>query len=265
MRLTRIVPVVLLLASVPLLAQDQHATAAPDHQGAPAASVEPPPFNVDMLDRSVDACTDFYRFACGKWLAANPIPPDQPEWGRFNELAERNRAILRQILEKASVPDPKRDAVMQKIGDYYASCMKAEDIDRKGIAPLEPELDRIAAMKDKKALPGELAHLQRIGVNAVFSFSSDQDYKNANEVIAEADQGGLGLPDREYYFRTDKNPSKATPGIRGPRAENVRAPSGENPQQAVADAKTVMDMETAMAKASMGLVQRRTRKTSITR
>ena len=91
MRLTRIVPVVLLLASVPLLAQDQHATAAPDHQGTPAASVEPPPFNVDMLDRSVDPCTDFYQFACGRWLAANPIPPDQAVWGRFNELAERNR------------------------------------------------------------------------------------------------------------------------------------------------------------------------------
>src|SRR5208282_1493861 len=118
-------------------------------------------------------------------------------------LAERNREILRVILEKASKPDPNRTPVTQKIGDFYASCMDEQAIEQKGLTPLSPELDRIAKLKDKSALAGEFAHLQRAGVRAGFHFTSDPDFKDATQVIAVADQGGLGLPERDYYFRDD--------------------------------------------------------------
>jgi endothelin-converting enzyme/putative endopeptidase len=217
---------------------------------------EPPPFNASMLDRQVDPCTDFYAFSCTKWLAANPIPPDQASWSRFHEVAERNRQILRTILEKASLPDPKRSPVIQKIGDYYASCMDEKTINGKGLAPLKPELDRIARLKDKAELADELGHLQRIGVNAAFRFDSDQDFKDATQVIAEVDQGGLGLPERDYYFRDDQKSRELRQAYLA-HVQKMFELLGEAPPQAAADAKSVLQMETALADASLGIVARR--------
>src|SRR5436309_1133723 len=159
-------------------------------------------FDAALMDKTADPCGDFYQYSCGGWLKQNPVPGDQATYGRDTELAERNRLILRDILEKAAAERPDRSAVEQKIGDFYSSCMDEAAIERKGIAPLKPELDRINALKSKADLAALLAHLHSINADAFFSYGSDQDFKDAASVIAEADQGGLGLPERDYYTRT---------------------------------------------------------------
>src|SRR5579863_7624126 len=115
-------------------------------------AAQSPGFSVANLDRSASPCVDFYQYACGTWVAKNQIPADQASWGRFNELEERNQTILRGILEKASADSPTRSAIEQKIGDYYASCMDEKAIDAKGAAPIQPALDRIAAIRNLAGL-----------------------------------------------------------------------------------------------------------------
>jgi putative endopeptidase len=153
----------------------------------------------DALDRTSDPCQDFYQFACGGWLKAHPLPGDLPRYGRFDELQERNQETLRAILETAAAGGASRNAVDQKIGDYYAACMDEPAIEKLGLRPVKPTLDRIAALRDRKALPTLLAELHRQGVDAFFSFSSEQDFKEPTAVIAIADQGGIALPERDYY------------------------------------------------------------------
>jgi putative endopeptidase len=248
---------VLLAAFAVLTANIVAQTAPPQAKTAPAVPVKTTPgFDINALDRSADPCGNFYQFACGKWMASNPIPPDEASWGRFDELLERNREILRGILEQAAVPNLNRDALHQKIGDYYASCMDEPAIEQKGTAPLKPEFDRIAALKAPGELPQELAHLHTLGVNALFSFSSDQDYKDATQEIAEADQGGLGLPDRDYYLKDDAK-SKEIRQQYIAHVTNMFKLLGEAPAQAAADAQTVMRIETELAKVSMDRTARR--------
>ncbi len=138
------------------------------------------------MNRAVDPCTDFYQFACGGWIARNPIPADQPRWGRFNELQERNNEVLLGVLEAATRSS---DAATRKIGDYYASCMDDAAIEKKGVAPLEPDFQKIAALKSVGDLPALLADLQAEGVNAFFEFGADGDFKDAKTVIAILGQG----------------------------------------------------------------------------
>jgi putative endopeptidase len=213
-------------------------------------------FDPGAVDRSVSPCVNFYQYACGGWLAGNPVPSDQSRWGRFDALQERNRTILQGILESASANKPTRTAIEQKIGDYYASCMDTKAIDQKGLAPIQPDLDRINAMDGKVALTGVVTSLYRLGSNPFFRFSSEPDAKDSNEIIAGLDQGGIGLPDRDYYFRTDEK----SVTIRKQYVAHllkVFELLGNSTEVAAKKAEAVMKIETALANGSLDSVARR--------
>lgn len=215
------------------------------------------PLDPANLDRGVNACVDFYQFANGGWIKNNPIPAAFSRWGSFNELEEKNQSELTMILERAAADaGANRTAATRMLGTYYASCMDSTAAERAGAAPLSPRLRRTAAITDRAALQREIAQLHLEGVNAVFSFGATQDSKNSASVIGGARQGGLGLPDRDYYTKTD--PASAT--IRRNYLEHMRKMfqlAGETPAQAAADADRVMAFETALARASLTRVERR--------
>ncbi len=221
-----------------------------------AAAQTGPTFSLGNMDPTANPCVDFYHYACGGWMAKNPIPADESVWGQFNELAERNRMILRNILEKASADDPKRTAVEQKIGDFYESCMDEQAIDKLGLQPIQGELDRISALNAKSALVPELVRLQLIGVDALFSFSSSPDAKDSKHVIADADQGGLGLPDRDYYLKDDAK-SKELRTQYLAHVQKMMELAGASADRAASDAQAVMRIETELAKGSLDRVSRR--------
>ena len=215
-----------------------------------------PGFDPSAMDRSVQPCDDFYQFACGTWVKNNPVPADRSRYGRFDELTERNQATLRDILEGVSKPDPKRNAIDQKIGDYYATCMDEAGIEKKGVAALKPDLDRIAAIKTKAEIAGALAHLHNAGASGIFRFGSQPDFKNAKIHIAAVDQGGLALPDRDYYLKDDER--FATVRKQYPaHVQKMLELLGDAPELAAREAQAVLDIETALAKASLERVKRR--------
>jgi len=213
-------------------------------------------FSIENLDRTADPCTDFYQFACGNWLKTTEIPADQSSWVSFAELDERNQFTMRDILEKASVASARRDAITQKIGDFYGACMDEKAVDARGSAPIKPELDRIAAAKDKPALIEALARVHMLGSRGLFAFYSQPDLHNANMVIAYIDQGGLTLPDRSYYIKDDAKMAEMRQHLVD-YVTQVFTLSGRTPEQAADAANTVLRIETALAKASMDRTLRR--------
>ncbi len=214
-------------------------------------------FDPSLIDKAIDPCENFYLYSCNGWFKRNPLPPDQTSYGRFTELAELNRLHLRQILESASdAQADARSANEQKIGDEYASCMDVAAINKLGIAPLQPELDRIAALKSASDLPPLLGHLHSIGVNAFFTMRAEQDLSDSTAVIQNYLAGGLGLPERDYYTRTDaKSVEQRMQYVAHVRAMFVLA--GEPEAQASKDAETVLALETRLAKASLTVTERR--------
>jgi endothelin-converting enzyme/putative endopeptidase len=228
-------------------------------QDRPLASLPyTPSLEPAFIDRAVDPCVDFWRFACGNWNKLNPIPPDQARWSVYGKMAQENLQYLWGVLEQAAKPAPARTANEQKIGDFFGACMDEPSVEKAGAAPLKPTMDAIAGLNTLKDLPPILArmHLGSARSNAIFGFGASQDFANSEQEIAFASAGGLGLPDRDYYTKTD------------PKSEETRAKYlahvarmfellGDAPAAAKAQAQTVMEIETALAKTSLTQVELR--------
>jgi putative endopeptidase len=215
------------------------------------------PLDTVNLDRTANACVDFYQFANGGWTAKNPVPAAYSRWGSFDELGEKNQDALTKILEKSAADaDAKQATASKMLGTYYGSCMDSAMAERAGAEPLRLRLAPIAAIRTRADLQREIAQLHKEGVNAVFNFGSTQDSKNSTSVIGGAYQGGLGLPDRDYYTKSDA----ASATIRTNYVAYMRKMfelAGEPSTQASSDADHVMALETALANASLTRVEQR--------
>ena len=216
-----------------------------------ATSVE-----ADALDRKADPCADFYQFACGGWIAKNPLPPDQSRYGRFTEVQDRNFTILRRILETPAAAGGSQDD-RRKAADYYAACMDEAKIEAGGVLPIASDLLTIDELVNPDDLPVLVARLHAIGVPALFRFGARSDVQgDSTQQIADLDQADLSLPDRDYYLKTDARSVELRDKFVAV-VEKMLALSGTRPEQAAADAKAVLSIETALASAMLDRVQRR--------
>ena len=222
-----------------------------------AAQAQDPPnpnFDIATMDTSVDACDDFYQYACGTWLKENPVPDDGPRWGHFNELAHRNLFLLREILDEVSEAQRSRDEVQTLVGDYYAACMDEPAIEARGTAPLDALLAEVEALQSKDELPSFLARLHRERIGAFFRVASMQDFKDSTRMIADIDQGGLSLPGRDYYLKDDEDSKKLLDKFVA-HIEAMFELAGID--DAGVKAKTVLRLESARAEISMDRTSRR--------
>ena len=213
-------------------------------------------FDFSSIDRSASACQDFNRFANGGWIDKNPIPAAYSRWGRFELLEEQNQNVLHGILDGLVMKKKFANSNEQRIADFYGSCMDEQKIEGEGIQPLEPELQRIAQITDLLTLEDEVARLHAHRIPAVFGFGASQDFKDSTQIIAQVVQGGLGLPDRDYYTNDDAK-SKATREEYVKHVARTFELTGDSPERAAAEAATVMNVETKLAEKSLTRVQRR--------
>ena len=221
-----------------------------------------PSLDLTAMDKSIDPCVDLYKYSCGGWQQKNPIPPDQTSWSVYAKLYQDNLTFLRGMLEEAAQPNQQRNAVSQKIGDFYSACIDENAVEKRGISPIQPELDAIAQVKSAKDLTPVVARLQltysrySYSSSMMFSAGSAQDPDDSEHVIADVDQGGLGMPDRDYYMKDDAK-SKETRERYLQHVQKVLELIGDSPASAKKNAETIMHLETAMAKASLSRVDRR--------
>ena len=224
-----------------------------------------PGLDPDFMDKSADACVDFYQYSCGGWMKRNPIPPDQPSWSVYAKLAQDNQRFLWGILDDLAKATSGRNANQQKIGDYFAACMDESAVEKLGADPLKPYLEQINGLTSKKQLPALLAEIHRrtegngmfrAAEPVFFGFGSNQDYGDSTQVIAFASAGGLSLPDRDYYTKTDPKSAE----LRQKYLAHVRRMLellGDQPDAGRREAARIMEIETALAKASLTRVERR--------
>ncbi|MCU1300560.1 MAG: family peptidase [Candidatus Sulfotelmatobacter sp.] len=264
----RRIPLFLLLLTLPLATLGQNAMGNPT--GAAEESKSTPKlehFDPNLVDKQLSPCDDFYKYSCNKWLAANPVPPDQVFWSTGSTLELWNENVERETLEASSKNDAKRTAVQQKIGDYWAACMDESGIEAAGLKPVQQELDRVAALKSKKEITPEIAHLHHLfpgtweqGDNQTnspfFGFTGQPDYDDASKVVAQIDQGGLSLPSRDYYIKTDEKSAETLKKFHA-HVQKMFVLAGEKEAQAGSDADAVIEVETALAQAQMDNVKRR--------
>ncbi|MEO8505824.1 MAG: M13 family metallopeptidase, partial [Acidobacteriota bacterium] len=222
---------------------------APQHTG----------FDLTQLDRTADPCVDFYQFACGGWRASHPLPADKSRFGRYDEMSQNNQKRLASILEEAAKPGvaPSPDTAIEKqVGDYYAACMDETSIESKGTTPIAPYLKRVDAVKDKAGLLDAVAELNGHGIPALFNFGSTPDPHDASRMIAEVDQGGLSLPDRDYYLKTDAKSLERRQKFVEYSAGLFQL-LGDSAANAKANAENILKLETELATASMDRTARR--------
>ncbi|HEY8020551.1 MAG TPA: M13 family metallopeptidase [Thermoanaerobaculia bacterium] len=251
-------PIVALLAIFAVAAATGALAQPPADKIPPSAQ---PVLDLASMDAHVDPCVDFYTYSCGGWMKKNPIPADRSSWSAYSKLQEETNDTLRQLLERAAA-SPGGDADRKKIGDYYAACMDEKAVEAKGAAPLAPGLARIAALRSKADLAELLAGLQLDddasgrGGSTLFRFGSVQDFRDATKVVANADQGGLGLPDRDFYLKTDAKSAELRKAYLA-HVQRMLELAGDPPAGAAAAARTVMAIETALARVSLARVERR--------
>jgi putative endopeptidase len=216
----------------------------------------PPPFDIANMDTSVKPSDDFFMYANGGWIKRTPIPPEYSRWGSFNQLIEKNNDALHDVAERAAKETTTTDPDAKKVGDYYASGMDEATAEVAHAKPLADELKRVDGVKDRNDVLKEIAHLHTLGVTSLFGFTSGQDDKNSTMVIAQAYQGGLGMPDRDYYTKTDDASKK----LRDQYVQHVTKMLtllGEDPKGAGEHAKKILALETSLAQASRTKVELR--------